>query len=276
MRRKTIARFLARSMLGCAFVVPYKTHSGSALAATTLKGQGLVINTPCLSALAVTSSTSLPGTVQIMQDLPAGVTVSTGKNGVITVSQQGCTATRTLGPKLVVATRPDLPLTIEDAGRTAIMLADRTGPVFMRTGSAPAEMGKAGELGLVSASSGPVTIRTLSDSARIRSEVAAPITIKAITAPAIALYLGGTATFTAESGHLQALEITSASTGNAVMHGTTDVGVFHTLSSGNILVDAVHGTLATERDGSGQIIANAAQPPAPDHATRVTAIPDKD
>ncbi|WP_406237686.1 hypothetical protein ACF3NX_10295 [Acetobacter orientalis] len=249
--------------------------SGSVQAATTLKGEGLVINAPCLSTLHITANATQPSSVQIDQPLPAGISTSMGKDNVITLTQKNCTASSPLAPPLTLSTRPELPLTIENAGRSAVVVDDRTGTLFVQAGSAPVELGKSGELGLVSASTGPITIRTLADSARIRSEVAAPVTIKAITAPAIALYLGGKASFTAESGHLQALEITSASTQDALVHATTDVGVFHVQSSGNIIVDKVSGTLATERDGSGKIIPDAAAPPPPEHATRVTVIPEK-
>lgn len=248
---------------------------GNVQAATLLKGEGLVLDTPCLSKLHVTSSASLPGSVQLQQPLPAGITATVGQDHVILISQKGCTATTPLTSQLTVNTSPELPLTIDNAGRSAILVDDRTGTLFVRAGSAPVELGKAGELGLVSASGGPITIRTLAESARIRSEASAPVTIQDITAPAIALYLGGSAAFTAQAGHLQALEITSASTADAVVHATTDVGVFHILSSGNILVDKVSGTLATERDGSGKIVPDAAAPPPPNHATRVTVIPDK-
>ncbi|GAA09738.1 hypothetical protein ATPR_2742 [Acetobacter tropicalis NBRC 101654] len=242
-------------------------------AAVELDGKGVSISTPCLTRLHVAASTDIHGAAQLPDVLPSGVTATVGKDNVIYITQTNCTAATPLASALTVTTRPTTPLTIDNADRTAVLLDDRKSTVFIRAGSAPVEMGKAGELGLVSTSTGPITIRILSDSARIRSETAAPVTIRAITAPALALYLGGSATFTAQSGHLQALEITSASTGNAVMHGTTDVGVFHVMSSGSIIVDKVGDTLATERDGSGKIIPDASAPPPRTHADRVTAIP---
>ncbi|WP_140329625.1 hypothetical protein [Acetobacter tropicalis] len=248
-------------------------YSSPAHAAVDLDGKGVSISTPCLSNLHVAASTAIHGAVQLPDTLPPGVTAKIGPDNVVYITQANCTAATPLASALTLTTRPSTPLTIDNAGRTAVLLDDRKSTVFIRAGSAPVEMGKAGELGLVSASTGPITIRTLSDSARIRSETAAPITIRAITAPALALYLGGSATLTAQSGHLQALEITSASTGDAVMHGDTDVGVFHVMSSGSIIVNKVSGTLATERDGSGKIIPDASAPPARTHADRVTAIP---
>lgn len=268
----SFSRFWSGSQMVCSAAM-LLALSVPAHAATNLKGRALVITAPCLSKLHITTSDTLPEAVLIDQPLPRGISATVGQDGTITVSQNGCTATASLTSSLTITTRPDLPLIIAEAGRSAVLLDDRTGTVFIRAGSGPVEMGKAGELGLVSASTGPLTIRTLSDSARIRSEKAAPVTIRKITAPAIALYLGGSATFDGQAGHLQALEITSDSTGDAVMHGETDVGVFHIMSSGNIIVDKVGDTLATQRDGSGKIIPDAAAPPPPARSTHVTVIP---
>lgn len=245
---------------------PLASHA--AVGATSLTGKALTISTPCLNHLHITTSDSLSDAVQITQPLPAGIKADVNKDHVVVISQQTCPLTG----DLTITTQPSLPLTIENSGSTAITLDDRKGTVFVRAGSAPFTMGRAAELGLVSDSTGPITITTLSDSARIRSTVSAPVTIKTITAPAIALYLGGSATFTGESGKLQALEITSASTGDAVLKGETDVGMFHSLSSGNIVIDKVTGTLAIQRDGSGKVITDAATPRRT-HSDRVSVIP---
>ncbi|MFT9060540.1 MAG: hypothetical protein ABF450_03810, partial [Acetobacter orientalis] len=56
--------------------------SGSAQATTTLKGEGLVINAPCLSTLHITANATQPSSVQIDQPLPAGISTSMGKDNV--------------------------------------------------------------------------------------------------------------------------------------------------------------------------------------------------
>ncbi|KAA8392656.1 hypothetical protein FKW22_13370, partial [Acetobacter sp. DmW_125124] len=73
------------------------------------------------------------------------------------------------------------------------------------------------------------------------------------------IYLGGSASFTTQQGKLEALEITSNSTADAVFHGETSVAALHVENAGNILVDKATGTLATERDGKGKIVVTSTQ-----------------
>lgn len=240
-----------------------------ARAAPPVKGPGLMVRTPCLQSLHIVSKAGQAEPVHLEPGFPADITRAIAPDGTITLAQKNCSRRGSL----TVSTRPDIPLTIEDAGSTNIVVEDRTGTVFIHAGSGTLALGRTGELGLVSQSSGPITISTLSDSARIRSEQSAPVTITRINAPALALYLGGSASFTAGSGQLQALEITSRSTGNAVFHGVTDVGLFHVEQSGAISVDKVTGALATERDGSGKIISDAAAPAPRTHADKVNVLP---
>ncbi|GAN67939.1 hypothetical protein AA0473_2032 [Acetobacter orleanensis NRIC 0473] len=229
----------------------------------------LVVHTPCLQSLHILSDHAQSEAARIDGKTPAAITLKTADNGATTLAQSRCTG----ADSLTVSVRPEISLTIDNAGTTNITMEDRTGPTFIHAGSGTLKLGKTGELGLFSDSSGPITISTLADSARIRSEQSAPITITSIAAPALALYLGGSASFTASSGHLKALEITSASTKDAVFHGVTDVGLFHVQQSGGISVDKVTGALATERDGSGKIISDAAAPPPRVRADKANVLP---
>ncbi|WP_086653981.1 hypothetical protein [Acetobacter malorum] len=252
-----------RAMLA-AFCFLLSTAGGYAEAATTL-----LVHTPCLQNLHLVSNSKLAEAARIEGPIPPGVTLTTAANGETTLNQTTCPRSGTL----TVSVRPDISLTIDDAGTTNITVADRTGPTFIHAGSGTLMLGKTGELGLFSDSSGPITISTLAESARIRSEQSAPVTINTVAAPALALYLGGSASFTARGGQLKALEITSSSTGDAVFHGVTDVGMFHVEQSGGISVDKVTGPLATERDGSGKIISDAAAPPPLTRADRANVLP---
>lgn len=259
LRRVALAAF-------CLFL----SASGSfAEAAAGQQSRGLVVHTPCLQNLHLLSNRSQSEMARAEGALPKDVTLTTAADGVTTLRQQTCPRSGTL----TVSVRPDISLTIDDAGTTNITVADRTGPTFIHAGSGSLTLGKTGELGLFSDSSGPITISTLAESARIRSEQSAPVTIHTVAAPALALYLGGSASFTANTGQLKALEITSSSTGDAVFHGVTDVGMFHVEQSGGISVDKVTGPLATERDGSGKIISDAAAPPPLTRADRANVLP---
>nr|WP_025825318.1 hypothetical protein [Acetobacter persici] len=238
-------------------------------AATSLNTHALVVHTPCLQNLHLLSNSKQSEIARIEGTTPQDITLTPSVEGATTLTQHTCSHSGTL----TVSVRPDVSLTIDDAGTTNITLADRTGPTFIHAGSGTLNLGKTGELGLFSDSSGPITISTLAESARIRSEQSAPVTITTIAAPALALYLGGSASFTAGAGHLKALEITSASTKDAVFHGVTDVGMFHVQHSGGISVDKVTGALATERDGSGKIISDAAAPAPSVRADRANVLP---
>ncbi|GFE92827.1 hypothetical protein [Acetobacter persici] len=238
-------------------------------AATSLNTHALVVHTPCLQSLHLLSNSKQSEIAHIEGTTPQGITLAPSVEGTTTLTQHTCSHSGTL----TVSVRPDVSLTIDDAGTTNITLEDRTGPTFIHAGSGTLTLGKTGELGLFSDSSGPITISTLAESARIRSEQSAPVTITTIAAPALALYLGGSASFTAGAGHLKALEITSASTKDAVFHGVTDVGMFHVQRSGGISVDKVTGALATERDGSGKIISDAAAPAPSVRADKANVLP---
>nr|WP_298798902.1 hypothetical protein [uncultured Acetobacter sp.] len=251
-----------------AFCLALSVCGGSAGAATSLKSRALVVHTPCLQSLHIVSNRNQSEVASIAGKMPQDITLATGADGVTTLSQNVCTQ----NGSLTVSTRPDVALTIDDAGSTNITVEDRTGTVFVHAGSGAVALGKTGELGLFSASSGSINISTLAASARIRSEQSAPITIAHIAAPALALYLGGSASFNASSGQLKALEITSNSTGDAIFRGITDAGMFHVQQSGNISVDKVTGALATERDGSGKIISDAATPAPRNQTDRVNVM----
>ncbi|WP_156478091.1 hypothetical protein [Acetobacter malorum] len=229
----------------------------------------LLVHTLCLQSLHLVSNGKLAEAAHVEDGAPLDISLTTAANGAVTLTQTTCTNSGTL----TVSVRPDISLTIDDAGMTNITVADRTGPTFIHAGSGTLTLGKTGELGLFSDSSGPITISTLAESARIRSEKSAPVTIHTVAAPALALYLGGSASFTANGGQLKALEITSSSTGDAVFHGVTEVGMFHVEQSGGISVDKVTGPLATERDGSGKIISDAAAPPPLTRADRANVLP---
>lgn len=233
-------------------------------AATTL-----VIHTPCLQSLHILSDHKQSEPARIDGKRPDAITLKTAADGTTTLTQAGCTGSGAL----TVFVRPDISLTIDNAGKTNITMEDRTGPTFIHAGSGTLQLGKTGELGILSESSGPISISTLAESARIRSEQSAPVTITTVAAPALALYLGGSASFTAKAGQLKALEITSASTKDAVFHGVTDVGLFHVQQRGGISVDKVTGPLATERDGSGKIISDAAAPAPRVRADRANVLP---
>ena len=239
-----------------------------ARAAQPLYGKNLIVSAPCLSALHITTSATLRSDAEPEHPVPAGVTITTDpKTSSIVIIQKECAA-----QPLTIKTRPELPLTLDNTGKTPVTLDDRSSTVFIKAGSAPLEMGRAGELGLI-ATGGPVTIRTLSASARIREEASATLTINEVAAPALALYLGDQSSFLAKAGHLQALEVTSASTKNAVFHITTEIGIFRTVSEGDIVVDRVSGTLATERGSSGRIMPNAAAPRGKQRADTANALP---
>ncbi|MFE8873041.1 hypothetical protein ACE4RV_07720 [Acetobacter persici] len=259
---------LQRALLA-AFTVLLAGAGHYAHAATHTEHPLLLIHTPCLQNLHLLSNGRQAEAAHIEGTLPREITLTTAENGTTTLTQHSCTRSGTL----TVSLWPEISLTIDDAGTTNITLEDRTGPTFIHAGSGTLTLGKTGELGLFSDSSGPISISTLAESARIRSEQSAPVTITTIAAPALALYLGGSASFTAGAGHLKALEITSASTKDAVFHGVTDVGMFHVQRSGGISVDKVTGALATERDGSGKIISDAAAPAPSVRADKANVLP---
>ena len=138
-------------------------------------------------------------------------------------------------------------------------LDNRTGAVVGHAGAGLTQLGTAETLDLISEATGQITIPTLPESARLRSTGSANITVNKANGTALSVYLGGASAFMAHSGKLKALEITSASTQDAIFHGETEVAALHVENSGSIIVDKASGTLATERDGPGQILVNQPQ-----------------
>ncbi|MFT9417720.1 GIN domain-containing protein [Acetobacter sp.] len=220
--------------------------------ARTLPGQRVQVSAPCLSSLHVVTDSTLSDGVDIPGAWPTGLQSATAADGTITLTQTGCTS----GQNLELHTPSAMPLAIDSPQATRIVIDDRKGSMSIQSGSGGIELGLTGPIDLASDSSGPIRIDTLAGSARLRSTTSAPITIRQIKAPALAVYLAGTASLSAPAGTLKALDITNAGKGNASFGGTTDVAALHVLGSGNINVHKATGIVATERDGKGRIDIN--------------------
>lgn len=223
--------------------------------AKTVAAQRLEVGLACPALLHVRTESSLKKTVQ--GHWPDNTTITQQPDGTVRLTLATCAAPGTGSTTTVeIATPPDMPLTVEAPQASGVTLDDRTGPVSVHTGSGLTHIGTAETLDLIADTAGQIDIPVLPDSARIRSTGPATITIGAARGTALSVYLGGASAFLARAGRLKALEITSASTKDAVFHGETEVAALHVESSGSILVDKVSGTLATERDGPGRILVN--------------------
>ncbi|MFH7811268.1 MULTISPECIES: hypothetical protein [Acetobacter] len=220
--------------------------------ARPLPGQRVQVSAPCLSSLHVVTDSTLSDGVDIPGAWPTGLQSATAADGTITLTQTGCTS----GQNLALHTPSAMPLAIDSPQATRIVIDDRKGSMSIQSGSGGIELGLTGPIDLASDSSGPIRIDTLAGPARLRSTTSAPITIRQIKAPALAVYLAGTASLSAPAGTLKALDITNAGKGNASFGGTTDVAALHVLGSGNISVHKATGIVATERDGKGRIDIN--------------------
>ncbi|CEF56845.1 hypothetical protein [Acetobacter ghanensis] len=217
-----------------------------------IPGKRVQVSAPCLSALHVVADKTVSAAINIPGEQPAGLQSATAPDGTITLTQAGCPS----GQSLELHTPPAMPVAIDSPQATRIVIDDRTGLLSIHSGSGAIDVGKSGPIDLASESSGPISISTLVSSARLRSTSSAPIAIQQVNAPALAVYLAGTASLTAPSGTLKALDINNAGTGNATFGGTTVVAALHVQNTGNISVRKATGTVATERDGRGRIDIN--------------------
>ncbi|GBR46915.1 hypothetical protein CSR02_13345 [Acetobacter pomorum] len=215
----------------------------------------LNIAAPCLNGLHIRAQKGITQPEPENGTWPAGIQLASNPDGSFSLTGQSCLA----DTNVTLTTPPTMPLVIISTGPTSIQVDDRKSPVFLQAGSGAVTLGRTAELNVASDSTGTITIPVLADSARLRSTVSAPFNIGNVQAPALAVYLGGSASFTTQQGRLEALEITSNSTADAVFHGETSVAALHVENTGNILVDKATGTLATERDGKGKIVVTATQ-----------------
>lgn len=220
--------------------------------ARNIPGQRVQISAPCLSSLHIVTDHALSGEVEVARAWPAELQSSTAADGTITLAQTTCPS----GQSLELRAPSAMPLAIDSPQATRIVIDDRKGPMSIQSGSGAIDLGRTGPVDLASDSSGPIHIGMLGGSARLRSTTSAPITIQQVEAPALAVYLAGTASLTAPAGTLQALDINNAGRGNASFGGTTGVAALHVQGDGNISVHKATGTLATERDGRGHIDVN--------------------
>lgn len=242
------------------FALPCRTAMFCALAlclsagaqARAIPGQRVQVSAPCLSTLHVVTDNTLSDGVDIPGAWPAGLQSSTAADGTITLTQTDCAS----GQSLELHTPSAMPLAIDSPQATRIVIDGRKGSMSIQSGSGGIELGRTGPIDLASDSSGPIRIDTLAGSARLRSTTSAPITIRQVKAPALAVYLAGTASLSAPAGTLKALDINNAGKGNASFGGTTGVAALHVQGSGNISVHKATGTVATERDGKGRIDVN--------------------
>jgi hypothetical protein len=260
--------FLAAQPVACAASSPSSATAASAIVAA----QRLEISLACPALLHVGTERGLERTMK--GHWPGNATVTREPDGTVRLSLETCPLPDAGSPapaSVDVVTAPAMPLAIEAPQARGITLDDRTGPVFVHTGSGHTRIGTAETLDLIADTAGQIDIPILPDSARIRSTGTAVITIGAARGTALSVYLGGASSFLARTGRLKALEITSASTKDALFHGQTEVAALHVESSGSIIVDKVSGTLATERDGPGHILVNQDQPPT--QPSRTTAQP---
>lgn len=215
----------------------------------------LNIAASCLNSLHIRAQKGVTRPEPENGQWPTGIQLTANPDGSLSVTGQSCGA----DTNLTLTTSPNMPLVITSTGKASIQMDDRKSPVFLQAGSGAVTLGRAAELNVVSDSTGAITIPVLADSARLRSTLSAPFNIGKVQAPALAVYIGGSAAFTAQQGTLEALEITSNSTADAVFHGETSVAALHVENAGNILVDKATGTLATERDGKGKIVVTSTQ-----------------
>ena len=223
--------------------------------ARTIPGQRVQVSAPCLDRLHIVTDRALSGAVAVQGTWPTGLQSTTAADGTITLAQAGCPG----GQSLELHTPSAMPLAIDSPQATRILIDDRTGPMSIQAGSGALDAGRTGAIDLATDSSGPIHIGTLAGSARLRSTTSAPITIDQTDAPALAVYLAGTAGLSAPSGTLKALDINNTGKGHASFGGTTGVAVLHVQGDGGISVHKATGTLATERDGKGRIEVNLPQ-----------------
>lgn len=226
-------------------------HTTSHLAyADTKKGKRLVIDISCLDRLYIGTRSSLEGSIENITPWPNGLQISTDSKGTISLKRTTCPD----GGFLNIVTAPQIPIIVQNAGNAAITIASHLeAPVAVHVGNGPALLGTAQELDVFSHASGPITIPLFTTSARIHSTGSAVITIQRVQATALFLFLGGTSRFIAKTGHIKALEIVSKSSKDAIFHGESGVTALYVLGKGNITVDTVNGSIATERDGPGKI-----------------------
>ncbi|GAN70395.1 hypothetical protein ASY01nite_21420 [Acetobacter syzygii] len=250
-------------MLNCASPFPFALTlcaAGLCLTAPALArpipGQRVQVSAPCLNSLHVVTDAALSDAIDLRGADPAALQSSTAPDGTITLTQKGCPA----GGNLELRTPAAMPLAIDSPQATRIVIDNRSGPMSIRSGSGAIDIGRSGPIDLASDSSGAITIGTLAGSARLRSTVSAPIVIHQANAPALAVYLAGTASLSVPAGTLKALDINNAGQGNASFGGTTSVAALHVQGKGNISVRKATGTLATERDGAGRIDVNLPPP----------------
>lgn len=223
----------------------------------TIPGQRVQVSAPCLGSLHVVSDNTLSAAVDVQGAWPAELHNTTAADGTITLSQTGCAAT---GQSLELHTPSAMPLAIDSPQATRIVIDDRSGPMSIHAGSGALDTGRTGQIDLATDSSGPIHIGRLTGSARLRSTTSAPILVDQADAPALAVYLAGTASLNVPAGTLKALDINNAGAGNAYFGGTTEVAALHVQGSGSISVRKATGTLATERDGKGRINVNLLPP----------------
>lgn len=226
-------------------------HATSHLAyADTKKGKRLVIDISCLDRLYIRTRSSLEGSIKNITPWPKGLQISTDSKGTISLKRTTCPD----GGFLNIVTAPHMPIIVQNAGNASITIASHLeAPVAVRVGNGPALLGDAKELDVFSHASGPITIPLFTTSARIHATGSAVITIQRVQATALFLFLGGTSRFIAQTGQIKALEIVSKSSNDAVFHGKSGVTALYVLGKGNITVDTVNGSVATERDGPGKI-----------------------
>ena len=226
--------------------------------AATQQGRQLDVDIACLDRLHIGVGHDLKDRIETTGPWPAGIQATTSADGTIHLTRPTCP---TKPETLDITTPSAMALSIRNAGNASMTLDDRTGPAAVRVGNGPARLGRAEELDVLSEGTGAITIPLLDTSARIHSTGSADVTIEKADAKALALYLGGSSSFVMQTGHVQALEITSASTRDAVFHGESAITALHVLGKGSILVDRATGTLATERDGPGKILVNTSAQP---------------
>lgn len=228
----------------------------SSALARTIPGQRVQVSAPCLGSLHVVTDNTLSAAVDVQGAWPAGLQNTTAADGTITLSQAGCP----VGQSLELHTPSAMPLAINSPQATRILIDDRNGPMSIHAGSGALDTGRTGQIDLATESSGPIHIGKLAGSARLRSTTSAPILVDQADAPALAVYLAGTASLNVPTGTLKALDINNAGTGNAYFGGTTEVAALHVQGDGSISVRKATGTLATERDGKGRINVNLPTP----------------
>lgn len=249
-----LAALLASLSLAC------PTSAAAPAPLTTVEGQRLEIALACAGTLSVHTESELQNAVR--GHWPENTTLTHQPDGTLRLTLETCPAP-SAAPQapatLDITTPADMPLAIEAPQAQGMTLDNRTGPVFVHAGAGLTQLGTAETLDLISEATGQISIPTLPESARLRSTGSANITVNKAKGTALSVYLGGASAFMAHSGKLKALEITSASTQDAIFHGETEVAALHVENSGSIIVDKASGTLATERDGPGHILVNQPQ-----------------